>query len=436
MRARGAQVTDLAVLVVAADDGVMPQTIEAIQHARAARVPIVVAINKIDRDNANVDRVHQELAAQDVVTRHYGGDFECVHVSARTGQGLEDLLTTIVLSSEILELKANPDRHAIGTVVDGNLERGRGPVATVLVQNGTLKVGDYFVCGHIYGRVRALTNDRGQNVNEASPAQPVVASGLSEVPSAGDIFQVVGSEKAARQIALTKLQERRATEAGREVAPRITLEELARRAQEGAVKELNLVVKADAQGTLEAVRSALDKIEDPVVAIKVVGQGVGPVNDSDVLLASVSSAIILGFQIKPTPASERAADREKVEVRYYDVVYKLTEDVERAAKGLREPTYKQVWEGRVDVIVPIKIPRLGLIAGSRVVEGKVSRGGHVKLMRGRNQVWEGRISSLKHHKEDVREMVAGQECGIGLENFEGFEPGDVMETYRLELEEL
>jgi translation initiation factor IF-2 len=436
MRARGAQVTDLVVLVVAADDGVMPQTIEAIQHARAAEVPIVVAINKIDRESANVDRVHQELAAQDIVTRHYGGEFECVHVSARTGQGLDDLLTTIVLASQILELKANPDRHAIGTVVDGNLERGRGPVATVLVQNGTLSVGDYFVCGHIYGRVRALMDDRGENVDSAPPATPVVVSGLSEVPSAGDIFQVVGSEKAARQIALTKLQERRSTDASRELAPRVTLEELARRAKEGAVKELNLVVKADAQGTLEAVLNSLEKIEDPVVTIKVVGQGVGAVNDSDLLLASVSSAIILGFNLKSTPQSDRAAEREKVEVRYYDVIYKLTEDVERAARGMREPTYRQVAEGRVEVVVPIKIPRLGLIAGSRVLEGKVSRGGYVKLMRGRQQVWEGRINSLKHHKEDVREMVAGQECGVGLERFEGFEPGDIMETFRLEREEI
>jgi translation initiation factor IF-2 len=436
MRARGAQVTDLAVLVVAADDGVMPQTVEAIQHARAAQVPIVVAINKIDRDNANVDRVHQELAGQNIITRHYGGEFECVHVSARTGEGLDDLLTTIVLSSEILDLKANPDRHAIGTVVDANLERGRGPVATVLVQNGTLRVGDHFVCGHIYGRVRALTNDRGENVDQAEPAMPVVVSGLSEVPSAGDIFQVVGSEKAARQIALTKLQERRASEASRELAPRITLEELARRAKEGAVKELNLVVKADAGGTLEAVLNALGKIEDPVVTIKVIGQGVGPVNDSDLLLASVSSAIILGFNLKSTPASDRAAEREKVEVRYYDVIYKLTEDVERAAKGLREPTYRQVWEGRVEVITPIRIPRLGVIAGSRVVEGKVTRGGHVKLLRARNQVWEGRMTSLKHHKDDVREMVAGQECGIGLEHFEAFQEGDTMEIYRLELEEI
>ena len=436
MRARGAQVTDVVVLVVAADDGVKPQTIEAIHHARAAKVPIIVAINKMDKEGANADRVHQELAAQDIVTRHYGGEHECVHLSAKTGQGLDDLLTTIVLSSDILELKANPDRNAIGTVVDAHLERGRGPVATVLVQAGTLRVGDDFVCGHIYGRVRALADDRGQSVTEAPPATPVVVSGMSEVPQAGDIFQVVGSEKAARQIALTKLTERRTQEAARDFAPRITLEELARRAKEGEVKELSLVVKADAQGTLEAVLSALQKIEDPVVAIKIVGQGVGAVSDSDLLLAGVSNAIIICFNLKATPAAVAAAERAKVEVRYYDVIYKLTEDVERAAKGLREPTFRQIREGKVEVVVPIKIPRQGIIAGCRVVEGKISRGGWAKLLRGKEQIFEGRISSLKHFKEDVREMAAGQECGVGLEGFEAFEPGDAMETYRLEREEI
>src|SRR5438270_6839085 len=321
MRARGAQVTDLVVLVVAADDGVMPQTVEAIQHARVAKVPIIVAINKIDKDNANVDRVHQELAEQGIVTRHYGGEYECVHVSARTGQGIEDLLTTIVLASDILELKANPARNAIGPIVDARLERGRGPVATVLVQAGTLKVGDDFVCGHIYGRVRALADDRGRSVTEAAPATPVVVSGMGEVPQAGDIFQVVGSEKTARQIALTKLTERRAQEAARDFTPRVTLEDLARRAKEGEVKELSLVVKADAQGTLEALLAALQKIEDPVVAIKIVGQGVGAVSDSDLLLASVSNAIVVCFNLKPTPSSTAAAERAKVEVRYYDVIY-------------------------------------------------------------------------------------------------------------------
>ena len=436
MRARGAQVTDLVVLVVAADDGVKPQTIEAIQHARAAKVPIIVAINKMDVPGANADRVHQELAAQGIVTRHYGGEHECVHLSAKTGQGIDDLLTTIVLSSDILELKANPDRNAIGTVVDAHLERGRGPVATVLVQAGTLRVGDDFVCGHIYGRVRALANDRGEAVTEAGPATPVVVSGMSEVPQAGDIFQVVGSEKAARQIALTKLTERRTQEAARDFAPRITLEELSRRAKEGEVKELSLVVKSDAQGTLEALLSALQKIEDPVVAIKIVGQGVGAVSDSDLLLAGVSNAIIICFNLKPTPAAVAAAERAKVEVRYYDVIYKLTEDVERAAKGLREPTYRQIREGKVEVVIPIKIPRQGVIAGSRVVEGKITRGGWAKLLRGKEQIFEGRISSLKHFKEDVREMSEGQECGVGLEGFEAFEPGDVMETYRLEREEI
>ena len=436
MRARGAQVTDLVVLVVAADDGVKPQTIEAIQHARAAKVPIIVAINKMDVQGANPDRVHQELAAQGIVTRHYGGEHECVHLSAKTGQGIDDLLTTIVLSSDILELKANPDRNAIGTVVDAHLERGRGPVATVLVQAGTLRVGDDFVCGHIYGRVRALANDRGEAVTEAGPATPVVVSGMSEVPQAGDIFQVVGSEKAARQIALTKLTERRTQEAARDFAPRITLEELARRAKEGEVKELSLVVKSDAQGTLEAVLSALQKIEDPVVAIKIVGQGVGAVSDSDLLLAGVSNAIVICFNLKPTPAAVAAAERAKVEVRYYDVIYKLTEDVERAAKGLREPTYRQIREGKVEVVIPIKIPRQGVIAGCRVVEGKITRGGWAKLLRGKEQIFEGRISSLKHFKEDVREMSEGQECGVGLESFEAFQPGDVMETYRLEREEI
>src|ERR1700730_1448865 len=436
MRARGAQVTDVVVLVVAADDGVMPQTIEAIHHARAAKVPIIVAINKIDKDNANPDRVHQELATQGLVTRHYGGELECVHLSAKTGQGIDDLLTTIVLSSDILELKANPDRNAIGTVVDAHLERGRGPVATVLVQAGTLKVGDDFVCGHIYGRVRALADDLGRSVTDAPPATPVVVSGMSEVPQAGDIFHVIGSEKVARQIALTKLSEKRTQEAARDFAPRITLEELARRAKEGEVKELSLVVKADAQGTLEAVLSALQKIEDPVVAIKVVGQGVGAVSDSDLLLAGVSNAIIVCFNLKPTPASTAAAERAKVEVRYYDVIYKLTEDVERAAKGMREPTFRQIREGRVEVITPIKIPRLGIIAGSRVVEGKVSRGGWVKLFRGKDLIHEGRVTSLKHFKEDVREMPAGQECGIGIEGYEAFLAGDTMETYRLEREEI
>ena len=436
MRARGAQVTDVVVLVVAADDGVKPQTIEAIQHARAAKVPIIVAINKMDKEGASPDRVHQELAAQGIVTRHYGGEHECVHLSAKTGQGLDDLLTTIVLSTDILELKANPDRNAIGTVVDAHLERGRGPVATVLVQAGTLRVGDDFVCGHIYGRVRALADDRGESVSEAPPATPVVVSGMSEVPQAGDIFQVVGSEKAARQIALTKLTERRTQEAARDFAPRITLEELARRAKEGEVKELSLVVKADAQGTLEAVLSALQKIEDPVVAIKIVGQGVGAVSDSDLLLAGVSNAIIICFNLKAAPAAIAAAERAKVEVRYYDVIYKLTEDVERAAKGLREPTFRQIREGKVDVVMAIKIPRQGVIAGCRVVEGKISRGGWAKLFRGKEQIFEGKISSLKHFKEDVREMAAGQECGVGLEGFEAFEPGDSMETYRLEREEI
>jgi translation initiation factor IF-2 len=436
MRSRGAQVTDLVVLVVAADDGVMPQTIEAIQHAKAAEVPIIVAVNKIDLEGANTDRVFQELTQQGVVPRQYGGETETVLVSARTGQGLDDLLTTIVLSAEILDLKANPHRPAIGTVVDANVERGRGHVATVLVQNGTLRVGDDFVVGHIFGRVRALQDDRGGQIKEAGPATPVVVSGLSDLPGAGDIFQVVGSERTARQIAQQKLLQHRQQEMESGLGPRLTLEELGRRAQESEVKELNLVVKADMQGTLEAVLSSLQKIEDPVVTIKVVGSGVGAINESDVLLASVSRAIIIGFNSKPNTPAEKTAEREHVEVRTYDIIYKLVEDVERAIRGMREPTYRQVREGSVEVVMPISIPRIGRIAGCRVTEGKVSRGGVVKLQRNRQQIWEGPIRSLRHYKDDVREMSEGDECGVGLDGFDDFEPGDVMETYRLELEEI
>ncbi|MBO0746297.1 MAG: translation initiation factor IF-2, partial [Candidatus Dormibacteraeota bacterium] len=391
MRSRGAQVTDLVVLVVAADDGVMPQTVEAIQHAKAAEVPIIVAVNKIDLEGANPDRVFQELTQNGVVPRQYGGDTETVLVSARTGQGLDDLLTTIVLSAEILELKANPHRPAIGTVVDANVERGRGHIATVLVQNGTLHVGDDFVVSHIFGRVRALQDDRGQQIKEAGPATPVVVSGLSDVPGAGDIFQVVPNERTARQLAQQKLQERRQQEMESGLGPRLTLEELGRRAQESEVKELNLVVKADMQGTLEAVISSLQKVEDPVVTIKVVGSGVGAINESDVLLASVSRATIIGFNSKANVPAEKTAEREHVEIRSYDIIYKLIEDVERAIRGMREPTYRQVREGAVEVVMPISVPRVGTIAGCRVTEGKVSRGGVAKLFRNRQQLWEGPI---------------------------------------------
>jgi translation initiation factor IF-2 len=424
------------VLVVAADDGVMPQTIEAIQHAKAAEVPIIVAVNKMDLEGANRDRVFQELTQNGVVPRQYGGETETVLVSARTGDGLDDLLTTIVLSAEILELKANPHRAAIGTVVDANVERGRGHVATVLVQNGTLRVGDDFVVGHIFGRVRALQDDRGAQIKQAGPATPVVVSGLSDLPGAGDIFQVVPNERTARAIAQQKLQEHRQQEMESGLGPRLTLEELGRRAQESEVKELNLVVKADMQGTLEAVLASLQKIEDPVVTIKVVGSGVGAINESDVLLASVSHAIIIGFNSKPNTPAEKTAEREQVEVRTYDIIYKLVEDVERAIRGMREPTYRQVREGAVEVVMPISVPRVGRIAGCRVTEGKVSRGGVVKLLRNRQQIWEGPIRSLRHYKDDVREMSEGDECGIGLEGFDDFEPGDAMETYRLELEEI
>jgi translation initiation factor IF-2 len=306
----------------------------------------------------------------------------------------------------------------------------------VLVQNGTLRVGDDFVVGHIFGRVRALQDDRGQQIKQAGPATPVVVSGLSDVPGAGDIFQVVPNERTARSIAEQKLLEHRQQEMESGLGPRLTLEELGRRAQESEVKELNLVVKADMQGTLEAVLSSLQKIEDPVVTIKVVGSGVGAINESDVLLASVSRATIIGFNSKANTPAEKTAEREHVEIRSYDIIYKLVEDVERAIRGMREPTYRRIREGAVEVVMPISIPRVGTIAGCRVTDGKVSRGGVARLVRGRQQLWEGRIRSLRHYKDDVREMSEGDECGIGLEGFDAFEAGDVMETYRLELEEI
>jgi translation initiation factor IF-2 len=314
------------------------------------------------------------------------------------------------------------------------MERGRGPVATVLVQAGTLRVGDDFVCGHISGRVRALTDDRGERVTEAPPATPVVVSGLDEVPVAGEIFQVVQSEQAARSIALARRSEIRAAESARGAAPRVTLEELARRTREGESKELNLVVKADAQGSLEAVVGSLAKVEAGEVAVKLVGQGVGPVSDSDLLLASVSNAIIVCFNLRPNQASERAAEKQKVEVRYYDVIYKLIEDVERAARGLREPVYREVFNGRIEVVMAIKIPGRS-IAGCRILEGRVGRNDVVSLKRGGREIYKGPIDSLKHYKEDVREMREGEECGIGLQGYDEFEPGDLMEAFRLEREE-
>ena len=429
MRARGAQVTDVAVLVVAADDGVMPQTVEAISHAKAAQVPIVVAINKIDKDGANPDRVKQGLSEQGLVPEEWGGQTVMVPVSAKQKTGISEMLEMILLVADLQDLKANPARLAAGTVIDAHLEKGRGPVATVLVQSGTLRIGDNLVVGHIFGKVRALLDDRGRKMKEAGPATPAVVTGLPDVPTAGDVFQVVSSEKVARTIAGQRAEQYRVATLAQ--TRRVTLADLSAQVGKGAVKDLNLVLKADSNGSVEALKGALLKIQDPQVQIKIVFEGVGPVTESDILLAAVSNALVIAFNVKPDQQAQKAAEREKVDIRNYDVVYNVTNDIERAIKGLYEPTFVQVWEGRADVLTPIKIPKLGVIAGSRVQDGKITSGSTAKLLRDGKSIHEGQIAGLKRFKDDVKEVVAGLECGIRVEGYQDFQEGDVIKSYQL-----
>jgi translation initiation factor IF-2 len=429
MRARGAQVTDVAVLVVAADDGVMPQTVEAISHAKAAQVPIVVAINKIDKEGANPDRVKQGLSEQGLVPEDWGGQTVMVPVSAKQKTGLTEILEMILLVADLQDLKANPAKLAAGTVIDAHLEKGRGPVATVLVQSGTLRVGDNLVVGHIFGKVRALIDDRGRKMKEAGPATPAVVTGLPDVPTAGDIFQVVSSEKVARTIASQRAEQYRVATLVQ--TRRVTLADLSAQVGKGAVKDLNLVLKADSNGSVEALKGSLLKIQDPQVQIKIVFEGVGPVTESDILLAAVSNALVIAFNVKPDALGQKAAEREKVDIRSYDVVYNVTNDIERAIKGLYEPTFVQVWEGRAEVLTPIKIPKLGVIAGSRVQDGKVTSGSTAKLLRDNKAIHEGQISGLKRFKDDVKEVIAGLECGIRIEGYQDYQQGDIIESYQV-----
>ena len=429
MRARGAQVTDVAVLVVAADDGVMPQTIEAISHAKAAQVPIVVAINKIDKEGANPDRVKQGLSEQGLVPEEWGGQTVMVPVSAKQKKGLSELLEMILLVADLQDLKANPAKLAAGTVIDAHLEKGRGPVATVLVQSGTLRIGDNLVVGHIFGKVRALLDDRGRKMKEAGPATPAVVTGLPDVPTAGDIFQVVSSEKVARTIAGQRAEQYRVATLAQ--TRRVTLADLSAQVGKGAVKDLNLVLKADSNGSVEALKGSLLKIQDPQVQIKIVFEGVGPVTESDILLAAVSNALVIAFNVKADALAQKAAEREKVDIRNYDVVYNVTNDIERAIKGLYEPTFIQVWEGRAEVLMPIKIPKLGVIAGSRVLDGKITSGSTAKVVRENKLIHEGQIAGLKRFKDDVHEVLSGLECGIRIEGYQDFQQGDVIESYQV-----
>jgi translation initiation factor IF-2 len=427
MRARGARVTDVAVIVVAADDGVMPQTLEAIDHARAAKVPIVVALNKIDKADANPDRAKTELSEHGVVIEEYGGDVPLVPVSARTRVGIDDLLETVLITSDALvDPKANPKRPAVGTIIEAELDARRGPVATVIVQNGTLRVGDVIVVGGTFGKVRALENDKGKRIPKAGPATAAVILGLSDVPQAGDILRVVGDEKAAR----TLVEGHRAAAAARggEGSGRATLEDLYRQIQAGQAKELRIILKADVSGSLGAITHALEQLSTDEVRINVLHDAAGDITDNDILLASASDAIVVGFNTKITDTARRAAESEGVDVRLYDIIYKLTDDIDAALKGLLEPEEVEVVEGRAEVRQVFRVGKSQVIAGSFVTDGRIVRG-NARIWRGGKIVGTDRITSLRRFRDDVREVLQNFECGIGLDSFTDVAEGDVIECY-------
>ena len=430
MRARGAQVTDITVLVVAADDGVMPQTKEAINHAKAAGVPIIVAINKIDKETANPDRVMQELTELELVPEEWGGDTIYVRVSALKGQGIDELLEMILLVAEMEELKANPDRLANGTVIEAKLDKGRGPVATLLVQGGTLKVGDPIVVGNTFGRVRAMTNDIGKRVKSAGPSSPVEITGLNDVPQAGDQFRVFEDEKKARQIGEARMT--RSREEQRNKKAKVSLEDLFNQIQQGDIKELNVIIKADVQGSVEALRGSLEKINVDGVKINIIHTGVGAVTESDIILASASNAIIIGFNVRPDANAKRVAEEEKVDIRLHRVIYQAIEEMEAAMKGMLEPEYVEKVIGQAVVRQTFKVSRIGTIAGCYVSEGKILRDAQVRLIRDGVVLFEGNINALKRFKDDVREVDVGYECGITLENFNDIKEEDIIEAFVME----
>lgn len=430
MRARGAQVTDITVLVVAADDGVMPQTIEAINHAKAADVPIIVAVNKIDKPEANPERIKQELTEHGIVPEEWGGDNIFVNVSAKQRLNLDELLETILLVAEVQELKANPNKRARGTVIEAELDKQRGPVARVLVQHGTLKVGDAFVAGVRFGRVRAMVNDRGRRLKEAGPSTPVEITGLTEVPQAGDPFLVFEDERKAKEIA-----ERRATKARQaelNASTRVTLDDLYKHIQEGEMKELNVILKADVQGSLEALRGSLEKIDIEGVRVKTIHAAVGAISESDVALASASNAVIIGFNVRPEPQAKAAADLEKVDIRLYRVIYQAIEEIEAALKGMLEPEYREAIIGHAEVRETFKVSKIGTIAGCMVIDGKILRSAEARIVRDGIVIYEGQIGSLRRFKDDVKEVPQGYECGISFEKFNDIKEGDIIEAYVME----
>ncbi len=429
MRSRGAQVTDIAVLVVAADDGVKPQTIEAINHARAAGVPIIAAINKIDKPGANIEKVKQQLSEQGLVPEEWGGETIFVNVSALQKTGLDELLEMILLVAEVSELKANPDRAARGTVIEAHLDRGRGPVATVLVQDGTLRVGAPVICGTTTGKVRAMLNYKGKRVTEAGPATPVELLGLNEVPLAGDRFQVVADDRLARQVAEKRSQKIKEAAHKRQ---RISLNDLFKQIQEGEVKELNLVIKGDVHGSVEALQEAILKLSLDEVKIKVIHAGTGAINESDVMLASASNAIVIGFNVRPDNNARRLAEQDQVDVRLYRVIYEALEDIEAAVRGLLKPVYQEQVLGQAEIRQVFRASKLGNIAGCHVIEGKITRNALVRLIRDGVVVHEGKLASLKRFKDDVREVSSGFECGILLEGYNDIAEGDLIEAYTMQ----
>ena len=427
MRARGAKVTDIVVLVVAADDGVMPQTLEAIDHARAANVPIIVAINKIDKPEAQPERIKQQLADRGLLAEDWGGETVMVPVSARTHDNLDLLLEMILLVADIQDLKANPDRPAMGVVIEAQLDRGRGPVATVLVRNGTLNVGDFFICGAVFGKVRAMLNDRGQPIRKAEPSMPVEVLGLESLPEAGDDFQVVTDTAKAKQI--VNFRDQKAREAALAKSSRLTLEQLHKQMETGEVKELPLIIKTDVGGSAEVLTESLQKLSNDKVKIRVIRSGVGAINESDVLLASASNAIIIGFNVRPERNASSLAEQEKVDVRLHTIIYNLTDEIKRAMSGLLEPVFKEVYKGKAEVRETFRISKVGNVAGCQVVDGSIASRSEVRLLRDNVVVYTGKIGSLRRFKDDVTEVKSGMECGITLENYGDVKQGDVIEAF-------
>ena len=430
MRARGANITDIAILVVAADDGIMPQTVESINHAKAAGITVIVAINKMDKEGANPDRVKEELTKYGMVCEEWGGDVICVPVSAKTGEGIDELLENILLVAETSELKANPDRRAKGTVVEARLDKGRGPIATLLVQNGTLHTGDVIIAGTAVGRVRVMTNDKGKTVHTAGPSVPVEITGLAEVPEAGDVFNAVEDERLARE--LVEQRKHEAKQAKFNEYQKVTLDNLFSQIEQGEMKELSLIVKADVQGSVEAVTQSLEKLSNEEVRVRVIHGGVGGIKESDVMLASASNAIIIGFNVRPDQTAEEVAARDKVDIRTYRVIYDAIEEIETAMKGMLAPKYREVVMGRIEVRQVYKISNVGAVAGAYVLSGKVTRQCEIRVVRDGIVIAEDKMSSLKRFKDDAKEVGEGYECGITLEKFRDFKEGDIFEAFIME----